>query len=313
MEVKTTIYQATNLKNNKVYIGSTIRSLKETKFHHESCTNRGVSRPLYDGMRKHGFYNFLYNTMEEFQSQDEAYEFKEVCIAGLNAMNPKYGYNCTTGRLDRYKMNKETREKISEIQTGKIMPESFVKLMKERVGKKHPMFGKKRSKKVRENMRLGQLNSDYVPSEETKKKTSEKMKKRWKNPTEKMLKDAYNKKHQLGSRDRRGKKNPMYGKGMKGKDNPMYGVTGKDHPNYGTTISKEQINLMQKGQEKYREKRRKEALARTEKKCNKCNNILNFNMFYKNRSSLDGVDYHCKECDKKRKEKYGTSKQTKGK
>ena len=79
---------------------------------------------------------------------------------------------------------------------GKTMPESFIKFMKERVGEKHPMFGKKHSKEVRENMRLGQLNSDFVQTDEMKKRKSETMKKHWKNPTEQMLKDAYNKKHQ---------------------------------------------------------------------------------------------------------------------
>ena len=64
--------------------------------------------------------------------------------------------------------------------------------------------------------------------------------------------------------------------------------------------SKEQKNLMQKGQEKYRAKRKKEALKRTEKKCNKCNEILPLKMFYKHKNSLDGVDGKCKDCEKSR-------------
>ena len=74
------VYQATNLKNNKIYIGSTIKTLKETQWHHKHCANKGDSRPIYQAMNKYGFYNFIYNIMGEFQSKEEAYKFKEECI-----------------------------------------------------------------------------------------------------------------------------------------------------------------------------------------------------------------------------------------
>ena len=304
MNIKTMVYQTTNLKNDKIYIGSTIVGLKQTKFFHKSSANIGKSRPIYQAIKKHGFYNFIYNEIGEFQSQDEAYEFKEACIVEFNSMNPKYGYNCTTGSLHKgYKMNKETKARLSEAFKGKKMPESFVKYMKERVS---PIIGYKHTKEARENMKLGQLNSDYVQTDEIKKRKSETMKRRWKEPA--VIEKMKNRKRGVITEETRKKLSIA----SSGKNNAMYGVRGKDHHMYGTTISKEQINLMQKGQEKYREKRRKEALARTEKKCNKCDKMLNLNMFYKNKKTLDGTDYHCKSCDKKRKEKYGTSKQTKG-
>tara|TARA_Y100001973_G_C5181396_1_gene325145 strand:+ start:797 stop:1699 length:903 start_codon:yes stop_codon:yes gene_type:complete len=295
VEVKTMVYQATNLKNDKIYIGSTTVGLKKTKFFHKSCADRGESRPIYMAIKKHGFYNFIYNAIGEFQSKSAAYEFKEACIIELNAMNPKYGYNCTTGRLDKFKMNKETREKISEIQTGKTMPESFVKFMKERVS---PLIGYKHTQEAKKNMRLGQLNSDFVKTDEMKKRQSETMKKRWKEPD--VIEKMKNRKRGKVTEETRKKLSIA----NSGKNNAMYGVKGKDHHLYGTTISKKQINLMQKGQEKYREKRRKEALARTEKKCNKCKEIKPLDMFYKSKKNLDGLDYHCRDCEKLRKKKY---------
>ena len=136
MEIKTMVYQTTNLKNDKIYIGYTTMGLKQTKFSHKSCANRGDSRPIYEAIKKHGFYNFIQTAIEEFQSQDEAYEFKEACIMEFNSMNPKYGYNCTTGSLYKgYKMNKETKARLSEAFKGKKMPESYVRFMKERIGK----------------------------------------------------------------------------------------------------------------------------------------------------------------------------------
>ena len=50
------------------------------------------------------------------------------------------------------------------------MPESYVKLMKARVGELHPAFGFKHSKEVRARMSQSQKDSDYVQSEESKKK-----------------------------------------------------------------------------------------------------------------------------------------------
>ena len=299
MGIKTIIYQSTNLKNDKIYIGSTIMGLKQTKLHHKSCANRGHSRPIYDAIKKHGFYNFIYNEIGEFQSQDKAYEFKEACIREFNSMNPKYGYNCTTGRLDKgFKMNKETKAKISEINTGKVMPESFVKFMKERVGKKHPMFGKKHSKEVRENMRLGQLNSDYVPSEETKKKVSETMKRRWKEPE--IIEKMKNRKWPPVTEETRKKLSIA----NSGKNNAMYGVRGKDHPNYGTTISKEQKKKLAIGRDKYNAKKKKEMLKvfknRTEKECIKCKKTKSLDMYYKNKARLDKLESLCIECERKR-------------
>ena len=138
---KVIVYQVTNLKNNKIYIGSTTRGLKLTKCFHKSASIKdshrnkdGDSRPIYKAIKKYGFYNFMYNTMAEFESKKDAYEFKEVCVVEFNAMNPKYGYNCTTGSLNKgYKFNQETRGKMSESMKGKKMPESWKLWLKTQV------------------------------------------------------------------------------------------------------------------------------------------------------------------------------------
>ena len=121
------VYQITNLKNNKIYIGSTTRGIKFTKHSHKSASTTvshrnkdGDLRPIYKAIKKYGFHNFMYNTMAEFESKKDAYEFKEACVTEFKAMNPKYGYNCTTGRLDAYTMNKKTREKYLKTQKAKL-------------------------------------------------------------------------------------------------------------------------------------------------------------------------------------------------
>ena len=86
-------------------------------------------------------------------------------------MNPEYGYNCTTGGMESFKNAPHVIERQAEANTGKTMPESFVKIMKERVGELHPSFGIKHSEEIRARMSQAQLNSDYVPTEETRRKT----------------------------------------------------------------------------------------------------------------------------------------------
>ena len=317
MKTEMTVYKATNLTNNKKYFGVTSRGLRYAIWNHRGRTKlkerrlklkptaHKVKTPFHRALIKYGEYRFIYSVVDTFLSKDAAYAFKEALIQLYCTTNPQYGYNCTTGGLRTYKMTPETKNRMSIVATGKKMPASFVRLMKERIGILHPSFGYKHSKESRENMRQGQLNSDYVITDEHKRKTSDTMKKRWENPTEKMLNDSYNKTHQIGSRDIRGKKNPMYGKGMKGENNPMYGRTGELNPNYGKPISAERKQKMKEGRERYQAERRRMALEKnktlTEKKCIHCKEVKPLNMFHKSKKLLDGHAGHCKICDRARK------------
>jgi|TARA_Y100000310_G_scaffold332573_1_gene408430 hypothetical protein len=313
------VYKATNRLNNKVYFCVTSKRFNdavsiqiskskaiERKMKLKPSVRMGKS-PFQKALCKYGSNNFHFSIISSFSSKKDAYTYKEQCILEHNAMNPDFGYNCTTGGQESVKFSPESHQRMSDAQKGKTMPESYVKMMKERIGVLNPHFGVKRSKETRERIRQGRINSDYIPSKETKNKTSETMKKRWKNPTEKMLNDAYNKKHQIGSRDIRGKNNPMYGKGFFGKDNPMYGRTGALSPNYGIPVPQWQKVIISKKNKEHARKRRekllKEYSQRTEKKCCKCKEIKTLEMFYKSSNSLDGLAGHCKPCDLKRKKR----------
>ena len=83
--------------------------------------------------------------------------------------------------IAQQEINKDAKERMSVAQTGKKMPQSYVDLMKARVGELHPLFGFKHSEEVRKRMSEAQKNSDYVQTEESKKKKSETMKAHWKN------------------------------------------------------------------------------------------------------------------------------------
>ena len=302
------VYSITNKINNKIYFCATIYDdLKKAKWYHRSKPKTYKRRhklnpgkrlsmsPFHKAYLKYGERNFRYKIEGRFDNEDELYKFKEYLIFKHNTMNPILGYNCTTGGNETFKNSPETKKRQSIAFTGKIMPESFVKIMKERVGELHPCFGYKHTKEAIENMRQGQLNSNYVQSDDSKKRKSETMKRRWQEP-EVIAKMAKRK-----LRDISGKNNPLYGVSRKGKDNPMY---GKRAWNRGIPMTEEQKKKLQEGREKYQAKKRKEMLEiysqRTEKICYKCKDIKSLDMFYKSNSHLDGYAGLCKLCEKKK-------------
>jgi hypothetical protein len=305
------VYSITNKLNNKKYFCLTGESsLKVARWNHRQkakCimrkmklkpTSRKGRSPFHKAYARYGETNFRYRVEDRFSSRDDAFACKERLIAEYNTMNPDYGYNCTTGGNKSFDHAPHVKERLSVAHTGKIMPDSFVKIMKERVGKLHPSFGIKHSKEIREKMRRGQLSSDYVPSEETNKKTSETMKKRWQEP-EIIAKMAKRK-----LRDISGKNNPMYGVSRKGKDNPMY---GKRAWNRGVPTPQWQKDRISKANKEHARKRKekllKEISGRTEKECYKCNQIKKLDFFYKSHTNIDGYAGMCKSCEKIRKQK----------
>ena len=305
------VYSVTNKLNHKKYFCLTGESsLKVARWNHRQkakCimrkmklkpTSRRGRSPFHKAYARDGEINFRYRVEDRFSNRTDAFACKERLIAEYNTMNPDYGYNCTTGGNKSFKHAAHVKERQSVAHTGKIMPDSFVKIMKERVGELHPNFGIKHSKEIRERMRQGQLNSDYVPSEETNKKTSETMKKRWQESE--VIEKMANRK----LRDISGKNNPMYGVSRKGKDNPMY---GKRAWNRGIPMTEEQKKKLQDGREKYHTKKRKMLLEiysqRTEKKCYKCNQIKKLDLFYKSKSHLDGYAGMCISCEKQKQKR----------
>ena len=224
-------------------------------------------------------------------------------IKEYNAMNPIYGYNCTTGGKETFKQSKEAIERMSESQTGKTMPESFVELMKGRVGELHPCYGYKHTDEARENMKQGQLSSDYIQSDEIKKQKSDTMKKRWKEP-EVIEKMANRVRPPVTGETRKKLSNAL-----SGKNNPMYGRTGELSPHYGKDIPQWHRDAISEKNKKHSEARKKIKLQKysnmTEKKCNHCKETKELNLFPRCKKNLSGYLGHCKDCDRIRnKERY---------
>lgn len=307
------VYQATNLINNKRYVCVTGRTLNIAILSHRARARMVERRmklkptakisksPFHKALARYGEHNFSYSLVESFGSKDDAYSYKERLIEEWSTTNPNFGYNCTTGGLESYSMTTESTERMSVAGTGKTMPESYVKLMRGRVGELHPCFGHKHTEEARENMRQGQLNSDYVQTEEIKRQKSETMKKRWKEP-EVIEKMANRKRGKITDETRK-----KWSIATSGKNNPMYGRIGALNPNYGKPIPQWQKDRISKKNKEHARKRKanllKEYSQRTEKKCCRCKEIKPLDVFYNSKNNLDGYLGHCKPCDRDRKRK----------
>ena len=149
-------------------------------------------------------------------------------------------------------------------------------------------------------MRQGQLNSDYVPTEETRRKTGSSAKKVW---SDKEFKEKMIQKHKEIGRWK-GKNNPMYGVSRKGKDNPMYGKRAWNRGMETPQWQKDRISKANKEHARKRtEKFLKEISGRTEKECYKCNQTKKLDLFYNSKTHLDGYAGMCISCEKQRRKR----------
>jgi len=307
-------YSITNKLNNKKYFCLTgYNSLKQAKYYHRQkakCimpkmelkpTSRKGKSPFHKAYARYGETNFRYRIEDRFSNRTDAFAYKERLIAKYNTMNPDYGYNCNTGGNRSFNHAPHVKERQSVAQTGKIMPESWIVFMTEKI-KNHPetyphfQKGYICTEEEREKLRQGQLNSDYVQTEEVQIKKSVSMKKRWQEP-EIIAKMAKRERGVVTDETRR-----KLSKRSSGKNNGMY---GKPAWNRGIPIPQWQKDIISKKNKEHhrikREKLLKEYSKKTEKKCYKCEEVKNLNMFYKSKAHLDGYAGLCKLCEKKKK------------
>lgn len=122
------IYKITNLLNGKVYIGQTIRSLKDRYSQHKYKTS---SSPIHLAIKKYGHQNFIIEELE--QCPINLLDEREIFyINQYKSYCKRYGYNISRGgqqhRLLPYKLSKEQihemflleRQGVSHTELGKL-------------------------------------------------------------------------------------------------------------------------------------------------------------------------------------------------
>lgn len=110
------IYVIRNLMNGKVYVGQT-KDFAQRKASHLYCARKGLKRPLYDSIRKHGEENFLFEILEKCEPE-HVNDREQHWVSHFDSSNLEKGYNLTTGGNQHFDFSKETRQKLSESHKG---------------------------------------------------------------------------------------------------------------------------------------------------------------------------------------------------
>lgn len=107
------IYKATNIKNNKSYIGQTIYDLKSRIKSHISEANRD-NLPFHNALLKYE-NDFKWEIIEQCESKNELDEMEFHYILQYNTLMPN-GYNLTLGGEGTHGWipNEETKKNISQ-------------------------------------------------------------------------------------------------------------------------------------------------------------------------------------------------------
>ena len=128
------IYKITNIQNNKVYIGQTIRPIQQRFNRHiNDALNNILDTHFARAIRKYGKENFVVEEIDKAQTQDELNKKEQYWINYYNSVEE--GYNETNaiskcgGNTYRSKTEKEM-EVIKE------------KIRKTKIGSKNPMARK---------------------------------------------------------------------------------------------------------------------------------------------------------------------------
>ena len=173
-----TIYRATNLVNNKVYIGFTANWPQRINGHnYDRRYGNADNKAFYNAIKKYGWDNFVWDPI--YQSQNEEHTLKVMEPYFINeyrswvGFEDSNGYNITKGGegASGYKRTPELIESHRKQMTGrKFTAEHIanrVASFKKTMAGKGTRTGKKHSPESLEKMRQAQLG---IPKSEEHKK-----------------------------------------------------------------------------------------------------------------------------------------------
>jgi group I intron endonuclease len=174
------IYKCQNKISGKIYIGQTIKSLEERKLSHIIASKKGKSK-FYKALQSYGFENFDWSIIDTANTKEELDEKEKYYIVEYNSI--KNGYNMVDGGTGGYNEHAVAANKLKKGKKWEDIYSSaeYVNQKKETLKLNYDLKLRKYnfsnlSKKDRTKFaKLGnnaRKNSDYVHSDETKKKIS---------------------------------------------------------------------------------------------------------------------------------------------
>jgi group I intron endonuclease len=112
------VYKITNLKNNKCYIGSSIRVEKRWQEHKrdsQNSNNPKYNYPLYQAFREDGIDNFKFEIIaDDFDSVWDMEEYEQQMIDKYDCLKPK-GYNQTRATHSNNILSENHQKHIQKI------------------------------------------------------------------------------------------------------------------------------------------------------------------------------------------------------
>ena len=174
LKVEGVIYKITNLINNKIYIGQTRqRPIERWQSHLQESAKLDKSRKsyLHSSIHKYGFDNFKFEIIFTIKAKDvnnlsvllDALEV--FYISKFKTIDPKFGYNLTSGGSKKFIISEETREKLRISHLGyEWSEESKQKLSKTIKGRKH-------SDQTKQKISIAHMGKKKPQSEDHKQKS----------------------------------------------------------------------------------------------------------------------------------------------
>ena len=128
------IYKITNIQNNKVYIGQTIRPIEQRFHRHLSdALNNILDTHFARAIRKYGKDNFIIEEIDTAQTQDELNQKEQYWIRYYNSVEEGYNETDAISKCGGNTYQSKTEEEMEVIKN---------KIRQTKLGDKNPMARK---------------------------------------------------------------------------------------------------------------------------------------------------------------------------
>jgi len=139
------IYKITNIQNNKVYIGQTIRPVEQRLHRHiNDALNNILDTHFARAIRKYGKESFIIETIDTAKSQHELNKKEQYWIRFYDSVNQGYNETDAISKCGGNTYQSKTEEEMSIIKE---------KIRKTKLGAKNPMARKVK----RTNIKTGEV------------------------------------------------------------------------------------------------------------------------------------------------------------
>lgn len=159
------IYKATDLLNNKIYIGQTTLSLRDRVNRHFKHARNGSSFNFSCVIRSYDLKDvFVWEIIDLCKSKDELNEKEVYWISKLDSMNPEIGYNKYRG--GSFSNNNNIWNNLSEERKNRIRD----RMREASTGVNNPFYGRSHTEETRRI--LSERKKGRVMPEDVKRKIS---------------------------------------------------------------------------------------------------------------------------------------------